>query len=270
MKNLTVVPYAGLCNRLNSIVCALQYKTKHPNVDVKIFWFKYFHCNCRFDDLFKQLPPPYPHVQELGFGVKNRPGTKFNFYIPDKLRFLWYDCVITPSHNADRFEDYTKEKERVYVYKDNRFCFAEPDYNVSRFFQPVDDIQKRINEVTKDWNGNVIGLHIRRTDNTLAIKNTPIEHFYNIIDKELSIDKNAKFYLATDDDYVKIELKKRYGEHTIISPKLTLKRNSVRGMKDAVLDLFCLASTKKIYGSCASTYSLFASHLFGRELITKV
>ena len=37
--------------------------------------------------------------------------------------------------------------------------------------------------------------------------------------------------------------------------------------KDAVVDLFCLGSTRKIYGSMSSSYSNFAGKLYGIEVI---
>lgn len=115
--------------------------------------------------------------------------------------------------------------------------------------------------------GGVIGLHIRRTDNVAAIANSPITHFYKVIEKELADNPSTRFYVASDDRSVKEDLKRRYGNETIISPEFCLKRYSLQGMKDAVVDLYCLGRTSKIYGSAASTYSIFASKLYNIELI---
>ena len=46
MKEITIVPYAGLCNRLNTIVCAIDFHRKHPDVIMNVYWHKYIHCNC--------------------------------------------------------------------------------------------------------------------------------------------------------------------------------------------------------------------------------
>ena len=37
-------------------------------------------------------------------------------------------------------------------------------------------------------------------------------------------------------------------------------------MKDAVVDLYCLGSTNKIYGSANSTYSTFAATLYDKDI----
>lgn len=263
--HITLVPYAGLCNRLNAIASGLAFKNKNPETELVILWHKRRHCNCRFKDLFKQLPTQLTPVQELVFQFKDLPGTRFNFNIPQFLRPIWYDYSFLPGYPADEFDVLTYGKKRVYVHKDNRFCKESISHSLATIFRPVDDLQKRIDDVTKDWNGKVIGLHIRRTDNKVAIAKSPMVHFYEVIEKELAEDEETRFYVATDDD-VKVDLRRRYGEKIITIP-LCLKRSSVRGMKDAVVDLFCLGSTKKIYGSAQSTYSTFASQLFNKEII---
>lgn len=264
--HITLVPYAGLCNRLNAIASGLAYKMNHSETELVILWHKRRHCNCRFKDLFKQLPPQFTPVHELFFQFRAFPGTRLNLNIPQFFRPIWYDYSFLPGYPADDFDMLTNGKQRVYVHKDNRFCKESISHSLATIFRPVDDLQKRIDEVTKDWNGKVIGLHIRRTDNKAAIAKSPMAHFYEVIDKELAKDGEIRFYLATDDEEVKTDLRGRYGEK-IITISLCLKRSSVQGMKDAVVDLYCLGSTQKIYGSAQSTYSTFASQLFDKELI---
>lgn len=43
-------------------------------------------------------------------------------------------------------------------------------------------------------------------------------------------------------------------------------RNSLEGMKFAVLDLFCLSKTNKIIGSVGSSYSQIAAEIGGIEV----
>ncbi len=268
---ITLVPYAGLCNRLNAIVSGLAYKEKYPDTELTILWHKWFHCNCRFKDLFQQIPPPYTPVKELVMQFKDFPAHKLNLGIPQRIRGLWYDCSILPSSSSDHFEELTKGKNRVYVCHDNRFCEENTvlpfSHSLAQFFRPTNELQKRIDEVTNGWEKHyVIGLHIRRTDNTRAIEGSPMEYFYHIIEREIMQHKDAKFYVATDDEGVKRDLFSRYGEEKIITIPLHLNRNSKQGMKDAVVDLYCLGRTRKIYGSKCSTYSTFAAHLYDVEV----
>ena len=191
---------------------------------------------------------------------------RFNLNIPQKLRFLWYDYSILPDCSADAFDELTKGKKKVYVYKENRFCKEQLTHSLATIFRPVTELQDRIDEITKDWKENVVGLHIRRTDNKAAIENSPMNHFYEVIENETSKDADTRFYVATDDDAVVADLRGHYGEKIITTP-LCRKRNSVQGMKDAVVDLYCLGMTRVIYGSAHSTYSIFAARLFDKKLI---
>ena len=86
------------------------------------------------------------------------------------------------------------------------------------------------------------------------------------MDSEIDNNCKVRFYLATDDEKIKQDMKKKYGER-IITLNLSLRRNTTQGMKDAVVDLFCLGSTSKIIGSHHSTYSIIASQLYNIDLI---
>lgn len=269
---ITLVPYAGLCNRMNVIVSALAYRHNHPDVQLTIKWHRWFHCNCRFKDLFKPIAfiiPPCNVIELSELNLKDVPGHRLNLHLPDRLRKLFYDVVFMPHNSPEEFEGMvnsfrknTGKEPNVYIYKENCFCRDSWMGNLADIFQPQEDIQRRIDEITKDWDGHVIGLHVRRTDNVRAIQNSPIERYYNIIEKEVELDSKARFYLATDSEEVKHDLTSRFGKRIITIP-LCLKRSSLQGMKDAVVDLYCLASTSRIYGSSASTYSLLAGKIYG-------
>lgn len=265
---LTVVPFAGLCNRLNSIASALAYKEKHPEVGLRILWHQSRDCHCRFGDLFRQLPAPYAPVEELRGQWNALPASKYNLFLPQLLRPLWFDGRVTPQDDADAFESLTEGKRRVYVNHANRFCKEElPSGPLGEVFIPTDELRERIREVTGPWEGHrIVGLHIRRTDNLHAISGSPLAHFDDVIAREMEEDSTVRFYLATDDEAVKQELRSRYGER-IVTSDLRLERGTLQGMKDAVVDLWCLGSTQKIYGSASSTYSTFAAQLFGKELV---
>lgn len=273
---ITLVPYAGLCNRMNVIMSALAYQQNHPETEVFIKWHRWFHCNCRFKDLFKPIALITPPVSELSeFNWRDTPEHRLNLYLPDKLRKSFFDVVFMPHNSPDEFEEMvdafrknTGKEPNVYVYKENCFCRDLWTSNYADIFQPQEDIQRKIDEITKDWKGHVVGLHVRRTDNVRAIQNSPIERYYQIIKKEVEIDSLVRFYLATDSEEVKHDLTSRFGNRIITIP-LCLKRSSLQGMKDAVVDLYCLASTSKIYGSSASTYSMLAGKIYGIPVIVE-
>lgn len=264
---ITLVPQAGLCNRLNAIASGLAYQQKHPGTELTILWPKSRECRCQFSDLFQQLPDPWPKVREMPRSLKYAPGNKYNLFFPHWFRFLWFDVCFSRNDSPERFEEITRGKKNVYVLHFNRFCEDSIEQGLARFFRPATDIEERIDAVTSDWDGHVVGLHIRRTDNMDAIKKSPMQHFYDVIEAEMAKDAVTRFYLATDDEGVKDDLRARYGERILTLPALSLNRDTVEGMKDAVVDLYCLGKTCRIYGSQHSSYSEFAARLYDIDLV---
>ena len=138
-------------------------------------------------------------------------------------------------------------------------------YTIQGMFIPQDDIQRRINEVVAGFSERTIGVHIRITDNVVSIQSSPLENFTNMMDAEIKKNANTKFYVASDDDEVKENLKSKY-PNRIITLMDDTDRNSLEGMKFAVLDLFCLSKTNKIIGSVGSSYSQIAAEIGGIEV----
>ena len=51
LESITLIPYAGLCNRMRAISSAI-YVSIHHNVPLKIIWNKSHNCAAHFTDLF--------------------------------------------------------------------------------------------------------------------------------------------------------------------------------------------------------------------------
>ena len=270
MIDITLVPNAGLCNRLNCIASAVTYQRSHPEDTLTVYWHYSRDCHCRFSDLFSPtLGDGSLHIEELTPShFRDFPASTFNLFLPSLLRKGRYDIQFTDTDFADSFENKTMGSKKVYVCHCNRFWKdPEPYPLMSDLFIPTNSINKEIDSICHSFMGRrCIGLHIRRTDNAESIIHSPLERFTQQVRQELGKDSETLFYLATDDVSVKKQFKLEFG-NAIISPGFTLKRNSDEGMRDAVIDLFCLGKTQLIYGSFASTYSTFASRLYGIPLV---
>ena len=123
-----------------------------------------------------------------------------------------------------------------------------------------DEFYNKASDIIRQ-NGNMIGVHIRRTDHTVAINNSPTEKFYYKLDEVFEDTNEMVAYLATDDVLIEKEVTSRYGEHVITNRNKTFGRDSEDGMKDAIVDMICLSKCKKIYGSFSSQFSVFPSEL---------
>ena len=90
-------------------------------------------------------------------------------------------------------------------------------------------------------------MHIRRTDHKACIENSPDYIFYNKIDELISINKDVRIFLCTDDPYLKHDMLNRY-ENNIFSRE-TKKRYDIGGFEDGVIDMFLLSKCQMIYGA---------------------
>lgn len=261
---ITLVPIAGLCNRMRAVVSAMAWQKNNPEVGLEIFWGKDFDCSAFFDDLFEQ--PKDLEIKRLkNFYMKK--GGKRNFFIPDIIKKFHYDKILYTDENRRQFfEKEICNVPNIYIAAYNYFTPYEITNSLAEIFVPKEELRNRIFSITDNYRDNVIGIHIRRTDNLSAIKDNPNEKFFTLMDQEIQQNTQCQFYLATDSAEIKSLMIQRYGER-IISQDLSLTRKNTIGMKDAVVDLYCLGATKKIIGCTHSTYSIMASQLYNIKLI---
>lgn len=85
------------------------------------------------------------------------------------------------------------------------------------------------------------------------------------MDKELSEDSEVTFFICSDSDSAKKELKSHFGERLIVS-KEKGERNNKTGMRGAVVDLFSLSRCHKIIGSYYSSFSEIAAQVGNKPL----
>ncbi len=268
---ITLVPTAGLCNRMNAILCGCYVNSKfHYPIDV--YWEKTNDCCALFSDLFQPIAVPEIKILPL---IKwyLKPATKRNLFFPKMLRVFKFDRDYDgslPQVYSKHIEQLVNGKKDVYVTSYNRFCIIDHDMNnVATIFKPQTDIESIITQVSSQFSSYTVGVHVRRTDNIHAINNNPIEKYISLMDHEVEMHPDVIFYVASDSNEVKQFLRERYegkGCRVIIC-EWTLQRNSLQGMKDAVAELYILGKANKIIGSTHSTYSTMAARLYGKEIV---
>ncbi|MGM9798418.1 MAG: hypothetical protein ACI3ZY_12785 [Parabacteroides sp.] len=263
-KKLTLVPIGGLANRLYAITSAIAFCEDY-DIDLKVVWFKDWGMGADFHALF-ELVGDHPHVEIVDATWKDyiydRP-RKRNFWLPYLYqKFAYGQCVyeskVNKGFSSEDLISFCKSYGLVYLVHYCSFYDCDP----IRFVRPCKEILGVIEQRKKNFqmDEHVIGMHIRRTDNTDSIKHSPLALFIDKIQQEIEIDPDARFYVASDDLNEKRRLKEIFGDR-IITPWNEVRRDTVEGIKDAVIELYTLASTKKIYGSVHSSYSQLAALL---------
>lgn len=260
---ITLVPVGGLCNRINTIKCAIATHNA-LGYEFNVYWRNCSELKADFEDLFDPVSKAGVRIKPLHNPLLwtggNKLGGAFNFL----RRICGYDlCINGTCHSNEDFRKLIGTSKKVYIFASNRFS-TFTDVEINTFLHPKRMLQERIDTITKTFN-DVIGIHIRRTDNMASIATSTDEKFFARMDKELIENPQVRFFLATDSNTVKDAYQKRYGD-AIITNRFDLSRDTLEGMENAVIDLWCLARCKYILGSAASTYSTCAASINNRKI----
>lgn len=259
-------PIGGLANRMRVIASGIWLKDR-LNTQLIIIWNENYELNCPFNKLFEQPDRFLVVKKERKYNyVKNtnQAGLIKKIYTTVINKLIGVDYCIKEDDfpvliwpgKIDLYE-VGKRNKRVYIqtcqeFGDNLYAF--------QFFSPIPEILRKIQKITNGFNDHTVGIHIRRTDNLSSILKSPINLFIEAMKAELDKQKETSFYLCSDDWEVKKEISAIFGE-TVTTCRGNANRKTVHGMQEAVIDLYCLSKTNKIFGSYWSSFSDIASRL---------
>lgn len=261
--SICFVPLGGLCNRMRAMASGV-YLAKKLNGSIFIYWKKNSECFADFSELFCSIDSYDVTVKAYTWKESYLAvSRKKNFHIPKVIRGFFFDNQIS-GKNEYLDEDQIEALGGGKIFITSGYSLTTR-YPLTELFIPTPEIMKQINRIKERFTENVIGIHIRRGDNIQSIRKNKVEDYFRFMDEEIDANPGTIFYLATDSADVKQEMISRYGDR-IIFHDAVLERHSVQGMEDAVVDLWCLSSTKRIIGSYYSSYSDLAAELGGIEL----
>ena len=238
--------------------------------ELKVVWMKELGLNARFCDLFQPLP--IAAVQELSQKdyFLYAPPLKRNLFIPylsqkfrfDVSLFDWHLSVL--QQNPEKLASMLKGKN-VFVASGLGF-FPADDALFAQYFKPLPSLAEEVERRTVAFSGNTVGVHIRRTDNAMSIKCSPVDAF---VERMKEFPSTTNFYLATDDECVKSLMLKTFSNRISSSPSKA-NRNTLGGMQEAVVEMFSLVKTSYFLGSYYSSFSdiIVAMSRYG-EIVTK-
>lgn len=264
---ITFVPVGGLTNRMRAIRSAISLA---ENDEVQICWFKDKGLNCCFHQLFQQISITNVKLKEANLWDKlllDRPRRK-NLYFPKFYQTIWFDACLYEHQTHKNHIDYKQWKlshNSIYMASYNQFY--QPSYKLSDIFIPNNEIMQKIEITCASHSTHTIGIHIRRGDHEIAIRKSPIHLFTEAMEKAIELEEQTNFYLATDSESDKQLLIEKFGNR-IITSSYPAERNTIEGMKNAVVDLYALSKTHTILGSYYSSFSEIAAELGGCKLHT--
>lgn len=265
MKELIIIPQGGLCNRLRVVLSSLTVARQATDYRIRVEWGIGRECHAAFNDLFQ------PIIEEK-FNIAprkwwNTPQSWHNLHIPTFLRHFIYSKQY-PLYNYKTnctIEQLMERYPKVYL---STWLAVDATEVNAEILHPVEALQQRIDSLTAFFSEDTVGVHIRRTDNAQAIATSTMEAFCQALDSELAQHPYTNFFLATDDRAVKEYLQQKYPGRILIQGPSIMRRDTLSGMREAVVDLYCLSKTQKVLGSYYSSFSATAAEIGNIPLIT--
>ena len=237
-KKIIVRPAGGLCNRLQVFASAIVMANELDRY-LYLVWDNY---PAAFNELFEIPVAPEMTVEEYNRIKEDNSG---NVKVIERKTF----------HRIKEISPATKE-DTILIFGNHSFYNSVQDFfNVLRSFKPRQKIVDRMISIPQ----NTVGVHIRRTDNKLAIAESTNEKFMAIMDELVAEfnDIDITFFLTTDDPETKELFVSRYDR--ILTYDVEYSRRDAQGVKDALLELMTLAQTRVILGSTNSSFSTMAA-----------
>jgi hypothetical protein len=226
---------------------------REKNEKLLVLWNCNKELNCPFESLFQ------PVTEFKIVSIHSVADPRKLFYQKTARNYLTNEEIL-----AHRKEDGCLDPKYVDSLKGNTYIFTwewfypSEDYHL---FIPTDALQKRIDAMTAQFGDSCVGVHIRRTDNQPAIGKSSTDAFLTSMKQELENDPDTRFYLATDDMTEEARLREAFPDRILSNQDRCLSRDSVEGMHDALLDLYCLSHTRKIIGSFFSSFTDIAADM---------
>jgi hypothetical protein len=261
------IPEGGLANRMRAMDSALSlcYASK---IKLRVYWVKESGLNCPFYELFKPIKGvDVIDSEKIPFIFLK--GAKLNLYLPEifrkTLKIDYFDSEYMSLVKKKRYD--VRQFTNNWLTLISSYSRFYPTNTMFKLFSPIDILKEKIHLETIDFNDYTIGVHIRRTDNRESIDHSPLELFEESMDNEIDRESNTNFYLATDCMQTKEYLKNKYGDK-LRTNFMEVRRDTKEGVQQALVEMYSLARTKKVFGSYHSSFSDTACHIGSIKEIT--
>ena len=249
---LILTPIGGLCNRMRAINSALTLAERRGE-KLKVIWNVSPELGCPFEELF--LPTD-------AFTLRNihSPWDPVKLFYQFTSRRIGNEEIRSNRDENGLPDSFVNSlPPRLYIATEEHF-FKSRGYSA---FVPAPDIRLRADEILHSRPGRKVGVHIRRTDNRPAISGSSTDAFVQAMDAQLQSNPDTVFYLATDDMTEEAALRARFPDRILSNEGRDLSRDSISGIRDALLDLICLSETDMIIGSYFSSFTDIAADMRG-------
>lgn len=272
---IIVNPIEGLANRMRVLnSCMILAKMNNKN-KIYVIWLKSPEINLHFNEIFIELKNIVFIEKSFLFNLFNKKLNRkkdgyLKFYSNKCIKYLFffYKYYDNKSVYINRFNKNLWSSNHSNVIMQTCFdFFSLEDGNQYYLFKLQPHLQIKVNDLIKKLTYKSYGLHIRRTDNVKSLEHSPIKYFIDLINYNVSIEKNILFYLSSDDKYVYSYLLDFFPNNILFQNRSSFDRNSKEGILEAAIDMYVLSNLPIIYGSYWSSFSEVSSWIKSSQLI---
>ena len=268
---IIVSPIGGLANRMRALASGVALAAATGR-RCEAVWAVNSDLHCSYSDLFEPAPLT-PAMTEISprrdLWLYDNP-RKRNLYLARLIQAGRYGLKLTDEAEFARYATAPRLlEERIAAVQGDVLIrsgvtfYPFTDALYRSLFIPKHEIMAAARTRLGGDGSNFIGVHIRRTDNEVAIRRSPLRLFIYMMDREAEQSGDVRFYLATDDDDVRRSLIERYGDR-IVTHTATVTRHTADGIRDALTDMTALSLCDRIYGSYWSSFSEAAAMMGGK------
>lgn len=267
---LYLKPIQGLCNRLSLLNSAINFCKAYGH-SLKVCWTS----SVGFDTT------PLDAIFEI------EPLSELFELIPleeyEEARRKWFSLDQRFSQSDDTLEySFKGEKGKiVYEMQTSAFCYEGwasldwlfpalgSDDSFYNLLEPVADLKARIENHSKSFKANIVGLHIRAGDANKSFYGYRYGCNINSYIRAIkSYPSNQQFFLATDSEKIQNLFFKLFPnqiktQRKLFAPDSITVNDGKPYQKAAAVDLLLLAKTKRVIGTKFSTFSRLAAAIGG-------
>ena len=249
-RALVIFPAGGLGNRLRATSSA-HILAEITGRQLFLNWIPDPTCGARWDELFENPFPAFPadmaELQAASSLVVDGPGGQLS------------QAAVQAMIEAERPTVAVMTGQQLWHppcadFKDRKSAFYQSLVPVEAVREAVDEYRRRVNV------SDMIGVHIRRGDlisdegaNPFDI--SPTGMFVRECARQLQSGAANGLFLSTDSPRDERALRRAFGPRLHSRPKVSLNRNAVDGIRDALIDWLLLSQTRFVIRSYFSSFS---------------
>ena len=255
--SLTVEPIAGLGNRMRVVGSALAL-ARATGARLRLIWTRTPDLHCRFLELFEPLPDV---VLAERSRTLSRIVRRLIMPVSPRTRIV-YQAEIERLLSAGADFPALLRAAPMYVATCTRF-FEAPQLLAPLI--PAQQLRREVDAFSARFDGHTVGVHIRRRDFAFQHR-SPTGAFLARMHTEVMNDSLTRFFVSSDDPDEEALLRQEFGDRILTRPK-HFTRSRPEGIRDAVVDLYCLARTRRIVAGIYSSFSEAAAEIGGIERV---